>query len=153
MIYFSQAQPIIGYGIDFWGQSAEATKVFILQKKILRIIYNLKPNDSCRDIFKQNYITTFFSYYIYSLILYAPKNKKQSELNLDIHQHNTRNKDNMHLSNINLVKVQKGPYFSCIHMFNHLPKNVKALNFNIKKHKKLLKNFFSSILFIRLMNI
>ena len=48
----------------------------------------------------------------------------------------------MHLSNINLVKVQKGPYFSCICMFNHLPKNVKALNFNIKKHKKLLKNVF-----------
>ena len=122
MIYLSQAQPIIGYHIIFWGQSAEAAKVFIMQKKILRIIYNLKPNDSCRDIFKQNYITTFFSYYIYSLILYASKNKKQFELNLDIHQHNTRNKDNMHLSNINLVKVQKGPYFSCIRMFNHLPK-------------------------------
>ena len=48
----------------------------------------------------------------------------------------------MHLSNINLVKVQKGPYFSCIRTFNHLSKNIKALNFNTKKHKRLLKNFF-----------
>ena len=27
-------------------------------------------------------------------------------------------------------------------MFNHLPRNIKAPDFNISKHKKILKNFF-----------
>jgi hypothetical protein len=34
------------------------------------------------------------------------------------------------------------PYFSCIRMFNHLPNHIKSLDFNIKKHKKLLKKNF-----------
>ena len=142
MIYLSQAQSIIGYGIIFWGQSTEASKIFIMQKRILRIIYNLKPTDSCRNTFKQNSIMTFFSYYIYSLILFVSKNKNQFKLNVDIHQHDTRSKDNIYLPNINLDKVKRGPHFSCIRMFNHLPRNIKALDFNISKHKKILKNFF-----------
>jgi hypothetical protein len=32
-------------------------------------------------------------------------------------------------------------------MFNHLPNNIKSLDFNIKKHKKILKNFFQEHLF------
>jgi hypothetical protein len=61
IIYLSQAQSIISYGIIFWGQSSEASKVFIMQKKILRIIYNLKTTDTCRNIFTQNHIMTFYS--------------------------------------------------------------------------------------------
>jgi hypothetical protein len=48
----------------------------------------------------------------------------------------------MHLTIINLTKVKKGPYFSCIRMLNHLPDNIKTLNFNIKKQKELKKKNF-----------
>jgi hypothetical protein len=65
MIYLSQAQSIISYGIIFWDLSAEASKVFIMHKKILRIIYNLKTTDTCRNIFTQNRLMIFYSYYIY----------------------------------------------------------------------------------------
>ena len=96
---------------------------------------------------------TLFSYYIYSLILFALNNKEFFDLNIHIHQHNIRNKGNMHLTNINLTKVKKGPYFSCIRMFNQLPNKFKSLDFNIKKHKKILKKFSWNIPVIRLMNI
>ena len=43
---------------------------------------------------------------------------------------------------MHLTKVKKAPYFSCVRMFNHLPNNIKSLDFNIKKHKEILKNFF-----------
>ena len=66
MIYFNQGQSITNYGIIFWGQSSEASKVFIMRKNILRIIYNLKPTDTCRNLFMQNHIMTLFSYYIYT---------------------------------------------------------------------------------------
>jgi hypothetical protein len=144
IIYFSiKLSLCISYGIIVGGQSSEASKVFIMQKKIFRIIYNLNSSVTCRNVFMQNHIMTFSSYYIYSLILFASNNKEL----IHIQHHNTRNKNNMHLTNINLTQVKKGPYFSCICMFNHLPNNIKSLDFNIKKHKEIFKNF------IRLMNI
>jgi len=42
--------------------------VFILQKRIIRIITNTKPRDSCREVFKNMEIMTLYSQYIYSLI-------------------------------------------------------------------------------------
>ena len=64
MIYYGEAQPVTTYGIIFCGQSTEASKVFIMQKKLLRIIFNLNPTDSCRNIFKQNQIMTLYLYYM-----------------------------------------------------------------------------------------
>ena len=51
IIYFAQIHSLIRYGIIFWGNSAGGSKVFHLQKKILRIICNLKPRDTCRELF------------------------------------------------------------------------------------------------------
>jgi hypothetical protein len=44
LIYLAQVQSIMSYGRIFWGGSYHA-KVFILQKKIIRIITNTRPRD------------------------------------------------------------------------------------------------------------
>jgi hypothetical protein len=69
LIYFAHVQSIISYGIILWGGSSHAKKVFILRKKIIRIITNTKPREFCRDIFKKLEIMTLYSQYIYSLLL------------------------------------------------------------------------------------
>jgi hypothetical protein len=46
-------------------------KVFILQKKITRIITNTRPRDSCREAFKNMEIMTLYSQYIYLLVLHT----------------------------------------------------------------------------------
>ena len=97
------------YGIIFWGNSNGAPKVFVLQKKTLRIIYNLKPRDSCRELFQQKQIMTLYSLYIYSLILFVINNGDLFESNVEIHGYNTRIKNNFHPTNLNLTKVKKGP--------------------------------------------
>ena len=74
LIYFANIQSIMSYGIIFWGASTTASKVFILQKP-LRIIYNIKPRDSCRKLFRDNHIMTFYSLYLYSLTLFVVNNK------------------------------------------------------------------------------
>jgi hypothetical protein len=43
LIYFAQVHSIIDYGIIFWGSSTNMHKVFIMQKRIIRIITNTKP--------------------------------------------------------------------------------------------------------------
>jgi len=54
IIYFAHIHTIMSYGIIFWGNSPSAKKVFLLQKKIIRIITNTRPRDSCREIFKKH---------------------------------------------------------------------------------------------------
>ena len=43
LIYFANIKTIMSYGIIFLGASTTASQVFLLQKKILRIIYRIKP--------------------------------------------------------------------------------------------------------------
>ena len=63
VIYFAYIHSIISYCIIFWGSSSCANKVrvFILQKKIIRIITNTRPWDCCREGFKSMEILTLYS--------------------------------------------------------------------------------------------
>jgi len=63
VIYFAHIHSIIRYGIIFWGSSSYANKVFILpkKKKIISIITNTRPRDSCREVFKGMEIMTLYS--------------------------------------------------------------------------------------------
>ena len=47
IIYFVHIHSILSYGIIFLGNSSYSNKVFILQKKIVRIITNTRARDSC----------------------------------------------------------------------------------------------------------
>jgi hypothetical protein len=132
----------MAYGIIFWGASTTASKVFILQKKILRIIYNIKPRDSCRKLFRDNQIMTFHSLYLYSLTLFVANNKCLFDPNNAFHQYNTRANKNLNLPSIHLMKYAKCPYVNGIKVFNHLPQTIKNLEHSPVKFKNALKNFF-----------
>ena len=74
IIYYAHVHSIMSYGVIFWGSSPSAKKVFKLQKKIIRIITNTRPRDSCKEIFKNMQIMTLYSQYIYSIILFVVYN-------------------------------------------------------------------------------
>jgi hypothetical protein len=98
LIYFAHVHAIMSYGLIFWGSSSSVNKVFILQKKIIRIIYNAGPRESCRDIFRRNQIFMLYSQYIYSLLLFTIKNIHLFTTNNEVHEHDTRNSNNLHPS-------------------------------------------------------
>jgi hypothetical protein len=52
LIYYAHVHSIMSYGVICWGNSPSAKKVFRLRKKIIRIITNIRPRDSCKEIFK-----------------------------------------------------------------------------------------------------
>jgi len=140
-IYFAHIHSITSYSIIFWGSSSYANKVFILQKKIIRIITNIKPRDSFREVFKNMEIMRFYSQYIYSLILYTLNNKHLFTTNNKIHKYKTRNNNNLHLPTANLSKFNKGAYISGIKVFNHLPHHLKSFTKDLKCFKFTLKRF------------
>jgi len=139
-IYYSYIHSILSYSIIFWGRSSNVKKLFILQKKIVRIITNTGVRESCREAFKNMEIMTY-SQYIFSLILFTVKNKHLFTSNREIHKYITRNNTNLHLPTVNKTKFYKGPYISGSKAFNHLPRHIKILVDDLKYFKLSLKRF------------
>jgi hypothetical protein len=67
------------YGIIFWGNSTDNKKVF--EKKILRIILGIKPQNSCRDLFKTLQILPLPCEYIFSLLNFIISNQEHFQAN------------------------------------------------------------------------
>jgi hypothetical protein len=51
-VYSAYIHSILSYGIIFWGRSSNVSKLFILQKRIIKIITNTGVRESCREAFK-----------------------------------------------------------------------------------------------------
>jgi hypothetical protein len=140
IIYFAHIHTIMSFGVFCWGNSSCAKKVFKLQNKIIRIIQNTRPRDSCREIFRNMQIMILYSQHIYSIILFTNNNKHLFTTNNEIHKYNTRNNNNLHPAFTNLTKYN-GPYVSGIKVFNHLPQYLKALDHNSLHFRSSLKRF------------
>ena len=82
-----------------------------------------------------------YSQYIFSLIVFAVKNKHLFTSNNEIHTYKTRNYLNFHLPTVNLTIFYKGPYISGTKAFNHLPRHIKILVNDMKCLKLSLKRF------------
>jgi hypothetical protein len=65
VIYSAHIYSIMSCGLTFWGGSSYANKVFILQKKVIRIMMTARPRDSCREVFKNMEIMMLYSQYIF----------------------------------------------------------------------------------------
>ena len=126
---------------NFGGRSSNVNKLFILQKKIVRIITNSRVRESCREAFKNMQIMTLYSQYIFSLILFTVKNKPLFTPNNEIHKYKTRNNTNLHLPTVNITKYYKGPYVLGLKAFNHLTLHIKSLANDTKSFKSSLKRF------------
>ena len=80
-VYYSHFNAIITYGLPFWGNSPHSTKIFKLQKRIVRIMMGYRSRVSCRSLFKRLEILPLMLQYILSLMLFVVKNKHLFILN------------------------------------------------------------------------
>jgi hypothetical protein len=74
MVYLAYFHSILRYGIVFWGNSTNASKVFKLQKKAIRIICVVGFRNSLRGLFKKIDILPLTCEYILSLMLFVIDN-------------------------------------------------------------------------------
>jgi hypothetical protein len=129
------------YGITFWGNSPYSIKLFRIQKKVVRIMMDLKKRGSCRDSFKEMKILRLCSQYIFSLMQYVVNNKHLFTRNSEIHNIGTRQNNNLFPPIIILTKVQKGAYYSGIKIYNYLPVKLTELYNDQKSFGSALKRF------------
>jgi hypothetical protein len=53
IIYFSYFHSVMTYGTIFWSNSPLSILIFIVEKRVIRIITNSRSHDSCRQLFKK----------------------------------------------------------------------------------------------------
>ena len=94
---------------------------------------------SCRNLFKKLQILPLISQYMLSLLKFVVQNKNVFSTYIENHTIDTRQRNNLYLSQANLNTYQKGTYYSGIKIFNNLPLEIKNVTGNQKKFKIALK--------------
>jgi len=144
MIYFASFYSVTNYGLIFWGNSSDSNKIFLAQKKIVRIMTGSRPKTSCKPLFQSLGILTITSQYILSLMKFLPQNQEKFTSNIKGHIINTRNKLKLHKPISNLTLYQRGVYYMSIRVFTKLPDCIAKLVENKKSFISTLRQYLVS---------
>jgi hypothetical protein len=146
-LYFANFQSIFKYGLICYGNSVDAVRIFMLQKKVVRIMCFANKYDHCKPLFQKLNLLTFACLYILECSMKVKKNMVNFSEHQVHYNYNTRHKK----TTITPVwcrtqMCKNGPFQMCIAIYNKLPKNLKEIgNINLFKKKLteiLLKECF-----------
>jgi hypothetical protein len=74
------------------GEIHQTARVFIIQKKIIRIMAGVKRRVSCRELLKKFTMLPLASEFLLSLLSFVVDNMEKFQTSSDIHNINTRHK-------------------------------------------------------------
>nr|CAI5820161.1 unnamed protein product [Callosobruchus analis] len=133
--YYSYFYSHMVYGVLLWGHSSHASRVFALQRKCLRVMYQLGYRDSCVGTFTNMGILTLPSVYILDCLMYVKRNISNYSKNLDFHSYQTRYRNNIVIPYSRVQRARDGHNFYGIKFYNLLPELVKSLSTEHFKRK------------------
>jgi hypothetical protein len=67
MVYFAYVHSVISYRIILGGNKPYSERMFKIQKRVIRIITNLRMRDSCMELFQRLEILPLYSIYFISI--------------------------------------------------------------------------------------
>lgn len=141
--YYALAYSHMSYNIILWGKATDINRIFIAQKRIIRLMFNLKNRESCRPVFKKEKILTLTSIYILRCATFVYKNFRSFIKNGESHVYPTRGADKICIPKHKTALYEKSPYYSCVKIYNNLPKAVtESKSHNI--FTKTLKSYLFS---------
>ncbi|KAJ8975224.1 hypothetical protein NQ317_002632 [Molorchus minor] len=130
--YCATVYSTISYNIITWGQATEHSRVFILQKRIIRLLFSLTYTESCRPTFKSKNLLTVTGIYIMKLMIFIHNKKGNLKKFSDIHSYSTRNNNNIYMEKFSHVYHKRSPYHAGIFYYNMFPTELKK--YNLTKH-------------------
>ena len=153
-LYFTLVHPYIAYCNLVWASPQKTTnleKIMRKQKKYCRLITFSKFTEHSRPLFVKLSILNVYEIYKYQLLTHVYKSYNRLNANTysqqyyitnsNIHHYNTRQKDNLHVSQCRTRTRQNTIAYQGPKLWNLLPMDVRSsLTINIcqKKIKKLL---------------
>lgn len=136
ILYYANFESVFKYGIMFWGIRENLERIFLIQKRVLRIIKGMGFLDSCRGAFKNDQMLTVYGVYLYECLIFLKKNVSKFD-NRTNFAYETRSLDiNFPLHKLTLT--ENNPSYMCIRIYNRLPNVIKELG--IEDYKTNVKN-------------
>jgi hypothetical protein len=133
MIYFAYFHSVMEFGTIFWGVSVESKRIFLQQKRIIRIMTGSSKRTTCKGLFLKLKILTLTSQYILSLMRFLSSNLDFFTFNSTVHNINTRLRLKLHKPLVKLKMYQRSSYYNCINIYNKLPDELANLILNKKE--------------------
>jgi hypothetical protein len=143
-VYSAYCHSLVQYGIIYWGNASGSNQVFILQKKIIRIMVGVGPRRTCRGLFRKLNILPIPCVYIFVLMMFVINNLEKFQTNPSIHGINTRNSAQLQRPITNLSSYQRGVYYSGIKLFSSLPINIINLKNDKKQFRIALRSYLQT---------
>lgn len=143
IIYCANFQSVLRFGIIFWGGSKDVHKIFIIQKRTIRLLLGLKARESCRGKFRELGLLTVTGLYIYECLLFLFRNKRKFTKYEIVHNYNTRSLC-YNTPEHRLTLSERNPAYSCIKFYNKLPTNIKELT-TLRDFKKQVFNIILAV--------
>lgn len=128
-VYFGVIYPFISYGLLLWGCTfnCHVKKIFVLQKKALRIITKVDSRRTCKDLFIKYGILTVYAMYIFQVVVLVKGDDAYTMLNSTIHNHNTRQRSDFYRLRQNYSRTENSPFIKGAIFYNRLPNHLKQL--------------------------
>lgn len=148
-VYFAMVHSHISYNIMLWGKAVEINRIFVSQKRILRLIFNLASRESCRETFKSQRILTIYSIYILKCAVFVYNNPNIFSKNNEQHNYSTRHSSQLSVPLHHSSKFERSPYYSCVKIYNKIPNELKTIR-NKHHFQKKLKSYLARHVFYSL---
>lgn len=127
--YYAYAHAWLTYGVILWGNSTDSPTLFTLQKKLIRILVNIKQTDSCKPHFKEQKILTLPCLYIFEICKFVRKYPefftKRGDVQTEII---LRHKNRLVIPTSRLKMHSSSAYVMSIKIYNKLPEEIKSIN-------------------------
>lgn len=143
LVYYAHIHSLLSYGVLFWGSSHHAKRIFIIQKRAVRIIAGLSRRQSCRPHFNNLGILTLPSVLIMNAAIFVRSHPDQFPLNRTTHAYSTRTNSDIFIPSFNHSFYKHSPVHLCSKIFNSLPSNIKHIT-SFVSFKATLKQFLIS---------
>ena len=117
------------------------SRVLILQKRILRLIFSLDARQSCRPIFRNHGLLTLPCIYILKAATYVHKNL-DSFRKLE-HGYFTRHAESLVTDLHTSTFFERSPQYDFVKIYNKLPTSIRDTK-SLSGFKRLVKELLSS---------
>lgn len=135
--YFALVESHLRYGVCFWGSCSQYhfNRLFILQKRAVRLLYKANRRDSCRPLFVAHKILTLPSIFLLEIVCLI---HKKYWCSLNVGSSGTRQTHFLTLPIPRTSLIKNSIIYMGKKAFNNLPLNLRAIE-NLRKFRTHVK--------------
>ncbi|XP_063391195.1 uncharacterized protein LOC134676740 [Cydia fagiglandana] len=126
--YYATMHLLLTYGVELWARASDWNRVFVMQKRAVRIMAGKPADAPARDLFRDLNILPLPCLYLYQVAVFTHENLDKFKLkgtNDNYHLRSNEHKNRLVAETPRLTKSQRSVYCAGPSVYNRLPDNVR----------------------------